>query len=150
MSDQLLPIEESNLVEINIIRSETALSRYPVHNLSRNKGINIDIRKHDQSLLWTVSYNNQYGQPGSLAYKLDTLVVNRHIEAAGTPVPKYIRLGSLRQIADELGLGGDTNLVKKALLQNASPFITAKVTYKTKDKSERTLALGLTSLLRTT
>lgn len=44
-----------------------------------------------------------------------------------------ICLGSLRDVADDLDLGGDTNKVKRALRQNASLFITAKFTYQAND-----------------
>ena len=35
-------------------------------------------------------------------------------------MPKLIRLGSLREIAERLDMGGNTNVVKRALRQNAS------------------------------
>ncbi|MBA2707041.1 MAG: hypothetical protein H0U59_04460, partial [Gemmatimonadaceae bacterium] len=50
----------------------------------------------------------------------------------------------LREIAQELGLGGNTNLLKKALRQNAFAGITAKVSYKAIDKTERTLEADFT------
>ena len=93
---------------------------------------------------WEVSYNSRYGQPGPLAYKLDTLVINRRIEAAGRPIPRYIRLGSLKEIAHELNLGGDTTLVKRALLQNAFAAITARIKYRSTDGAERELDANFT------
>ncbi len=131
---------------LDIIRNETALSRYPLHRLANKGIISINIRKLDEkgaaTLLWEVTYNNKYGQPGPLAYKLDTLIINQRIDEAGRPVAKVLRLGSLRDIADELGHqpnGENTSGIKKALRQNASAFITAKITYKALDKTERTL-----------
>lgn len=125
---------------LDIIRSETALSRYPIHRLSNKGVVNIEIRRKDEKgttlFLWEVSHNSRYGQPGPLAYKLDTLVINRRIDEAGRPAPKVLKLGSLREIAEELDMGGDTNLIKKALRQNASAFITAKTTYKGLDGAE--------------
>ena len=38
------------------------------------------------------------GQPGPLAYRVDTLVLNRKIDEAGRPVPKVLKLGSLHDI----------------------------------------------------
>lgn len=142
--------EESELQPLNIIRSETVLSRYPIHNLAKQRGvIEIEIKKKNErgevALQWEVSYNSKYGQPRQLAYKLDTIVINRRVEEAGRPVPNVIRLGSLCGICKELGLcnsGNNTNLIKKALLQNASTFITAKLKYRSTDRKERTLEIG--------
>jgi hypothetical protein len=141
--------DNRELAPLNIIRNETAVSRYPLHKLSKGtENFTIEITRMNElgevSFKWDVSYNNKYGQPGPLAYKIDTLVINRRIEEAERPVPKNIRLGSLREIASELGLGGDTSLVKKALYQNASAFITAKIRYVTKEKRERTAEFGKT------
>ena len=121
----------------NTIRVETALSRYPVHRLAKKGNIKIALSGQKDtaanSLRWQVSYNSEYGQPGPLAYKLDTLIINRKIEEATRPIPRIISLGSLKEIAAQLDLGGDTSLVKKALRQNASAFIIAKITYKKPD-----------------
>jgi hypothetical protein len=141
--------ENSDLVPLRIIRSETALSRYPLHKLVKTKeNFSIEIRRENAfgevSFRWEVSYNSKYGQPGPLAYKLDSLVINRRIEHARRPIPRAIRLGSLREIAEELGLGGDTSLIKKALHQNASAYITAKFKYTGKDGRERTAEFGKT------
>lgn len=140
--DQLPTLE---LVPLNVIRVETALTRYPVHRLAKQGTINIEIREQsddDRELVvrWEVDSSRRHGQPGPLAYKIDTLVVNRRIEEASRPVPKIIRLGSLREVAEEVGAGnGNTTWVKKALRQNAFAGITAKLTYRLSDKSVRTL-----------
>ncbi len=128
---------------LDVIRIETALSRYPIHRLA-NKGIvSIDIRKKDDKgatlMFWNVDYGNRHGQPGPLAYKLDTLVINRRIDEAGRPTPRVLRLGSLHEIARELGLDRNTTAVRKALLQNVGAIINAKITYKAVDRTERTL-----------
>src|SRR5262249_16883176 len=91
-----------------------------------------------------VSPNRDYGEPRQLAYKLDTIVINRRIEQADKPLSPVLRLGSLRELAHELKLGSDTALVRKALLQNASAFITAKLSYKTADGHTRRLETGFT------
>ena len=55
---------------------------------------------------------------GPLAYKLDTLIINRRIEEAARPIPRIIRLGSLQEICRELGQideGKNTNQIKNAL-----------------------------------
>jgi len=142
-----IPIE----VELSLpnpIRVETALSRFPVHRLAKHGEIAIDIREKNEtgevSIRWEVTHNSKYGQPGPLAYKLDTLIINRKIEEATRPIPRIIRLGSLKEIAARLGLGGDTNLVKTALRQNAFAGITAKIRYRCHDGTERTLEADFT------
>lgn len=131
------------------IRVETALSRYPVHRLAKHGDIAIDIVERringEMSVRWEVTYNSKYGQPGPLAYKLDTLLINRRIEEAKRPVPKTLRLGSFREINTELVLTNhDTEKVKRALRQNAFAAITAKITYRQSDGSTRTLEADFT------
>ena len=94
---------------------------------------------------WEIGHHSEYGQPGPLAYKLDTLVVNRRIEAAGRPIPRIIRLGRIADICRDLGLvdsGANTAVVKRALHQNASAYITAKIRYKSADGAERRIEVG--------
>src|SRR3954454_14548276 len=94
------PPKATEIVPLNVIRVETALSRYPVHRLAKQGMASIEIREQspDGEMLvqWEVSHNSRFGQPGPLAYKLDTLIVNRRIEEAARPIPKIIRLGTLR------------------------------------------------------
>jgi hypothetical protein len=139
---------ESEFAPLNRIRVETALSRYPVHRLAKHGNINIELseanERGDITFRWEVSHNSKYGQPGPLAYKVDTLIINRRIEEASRPIPKIIKLDSLRDICRELGVneGQATRNVKKSLYQNASAFITAKVRYKLADGTERTVEFG--------
>ena len=136
------------LAPLQIIRTETVLSKLPIHNLSKTGSFEIQIiRKNDRGeveLRWEVSYNSRYGPPRQLAYKIDTIVINRRIDEQGRPVPKIIRLGSLRDIAGELGLGGDTNNARKALRQNAFTGIAARLTYRGTDGSERKVEADFT------
>ena len=139
MSAQLdLLANDSDGASLTPIRVETALSRFPVHRLAKKGTIAINL----QAVKWEVTYNSKYGQPGPLAYKLDTLVVNRKIDDGDRPVQKLLKLGSLHEIAQHLGLGGDTSLVKKALHQNASAYIEFSIRYKRKDGTEKTLEQG--------
>ena len=142
-------ISSTDLTPFEIIRCETALSRYPIHNLSTKDGVRVEIKRKDENgatqLNWEVSYNSRYGQPGRLAYKIDTIIVNREIDESEKPVPKLLKLGSLRDIAARINAGvKNTNTVKKALLQNASAFITAKITFRTTDRAERNLEAAFT------
>jgi hypothetical protein len=145
----LLTLEDrSGLTPLNVIRTENVVSRFPVHNLSKKGKIAIQIVKRNTQgeveIKWEVSYNDKHGQARQLAYKLDTIVINRRIEEEGRPLPKLIRLGSLREIADRLDMGGNTNVIKRALRQNASAFITVKVGYTNVDGSEKTLEADFT------
>lgn len=132
--------ERGRLLPLNTIRTESALARFPIHRLSNRGSVNIEIREtNDEGQLktkWKVSYNSEYGQPGALAYKVDTLAINRKFDEIGRPLPPLIRLDSLRGIAKELG--NNKVEIKKALRQNAFAAITAKITYKRKDGAEIT------------
>src|SRR5262249_39173439 len=145
-----IPID-TELSPPNPIRVETALSRFPVHRLAKHGEIAIDIRERNEtgevSIKWEVTHNSAFGQPGPLAYKLDTLIINRRIEEAARPIPRIICLGSLNEISRELGQvesGGNTNQIRKSLHQNASSYITAKIRYRQGDGTERTLETGFT------
>lgn len=128
------PIAEGGIA---VLRSETALSRFPLHKLSQDD-IKIQIGDHPKAILWRVSGNSDYGEPGHLAYKIDTLHINRRIEETGRPIPKIIRLGSLREIGEGIGCNSTPEL-KRALLQNATASITAKISYKTQESGEKSL-----------
>jgi hypothetical protein len=124
----------NEILPLNRIRVETALSRFPIHRLAKKGDICIDLGDNNGEFQWKVAYSKEYGQPGPHAYKVDTLIVNRRIDEAPRPLPEVLRLGSLREINRELGLAEeDTQTVKKALIQNASAFISAKIRYKPKN-----------------
>jgi hypothetical protein len=147
MESDMLPAAE--LLPPNPIRVETALSRYPVHRLAKHGEIAIDIRETTEggqvAIRWEVTHNSKFGQPGPLAYKLDTLLINRRIERAERPIPRIIRLGSTREIIIEIGLTNhDTQTLKKAFRQNASAFITAVIQYRQNDGTTRTLEADFT------
>jgi hypothetical protein len=118
----------------DVIRVETAFSRYPIHRLAKSGDVTIEVRDETEDGLttaWKVSHNPEYGQPGPLAYKLDTIVINRKVEQAGRDLPEAIRIGSLREIARAVGTNeGNTKAIKDALYQNASTFIKAHIKYK--------------------
>jgi hypothetical protein len=132
---------EEELAPLNIIRNETVLSKMPIHNLSKKGKVDIHIvRKNNNGqveLKWEISYSDRYGQARQLAYRLDTHVIARRIEAIGRPLPEMINIGSLNQLAEELN--SNKNDVKRALQQNATTSINAKLGYKAADGTERTL-----------
>jgi hypothetical protein len=142
-AEHALEETQGTLFPLDVIRIETVASRNPIHNLSKRSGIQIAIRQTDETgkvaFQWEVSYASRYGHPGPLAYKVDTLVINRRIEEAGKPTPKIIQIGSLRDICAQLGLteGKGTQDIKKALLQNAGAFVVAKLDYRGADGADR-------------
>src|SRR6185295_12747617 len=96
------------------------------------------------------SHNSKYGQPRQLAYKVDTIIVNRRLDDERRPspnrqphpVPKLLKLGSLNQICQDLDLnpsGKNIQNVKQAILQNAGSLITAKLSYRAVDGTEKRL-----------
>lgn len=132
---------QASLAPLQIIRTETVISRLPIHNLVKGGAINIQIsQKNEQgkiNLQWEVSPSSRFGHPGQLAYKLDTIVINRLIDEVGRPVPKLLKIGTLNQLSQELG--SQKNELKQALRQNAATTISAKLDYKGKDGQERKL-----------
>jgi len=147
-----LPQQQAGTSGLDLIRTETVLSRLPVHNLAKQGRVNIQIIKRttsgDLELQWEVSYSDRYGQARQLAYKLDTIVINQRIDEAGRPLPRILRIGSLNEICAELNLvthaGQNTKDLKRAFLQNASAFITAKFDYPAVDGSRRHVEAGIT------
>jgi hypothetical protein len=141
--------ELAALTPLSVIRTETVISKLPVHNLAKKGKVDIRILKRSVSgnlqLRWEVSYNDRYGQARQLAYKLDTLIVNRRLDDQIRPLPLVIRVGSLKEICRELGLGEsgkNTSDVRLAFMQNASAFINAHLTYRSADGAEKRLEAG--------
>jgi len=150
MSDQNGKIGILNLdvlpAEFSAIWVESVMAKLPLHTLSTQKQMAVRIEKRDESgkisLLWEVSPSPQFGEPRHLAYRLDTLVINKRIDEAGPPTPKLIRLGSLRSICRELGLtqsGHNCSDIKHALSQNASTTIKANLYYRDREGRQRKL-----------
>jgi hypothetical protein len=85
-----VPTTSQEMAALDIIRTETVLSRLPVHNLAKKGKVNIQILKTTAEgkveLKWIVSYSDRYGQARQLAYKLDTIVINHHIDEQGRPL----------------------------------------------------------------
>lgn len=135
------PPVQGTLTPFKIIRAETVVSKLPIHNLTKSENVNILITRRNErgkvELQWEVSHNAKYGQPRQLAYKLDTILINRKIDESGRPVPKVLKLGSLNEMCNDLG--SQKGELKRALQQNATTSITAKLSYQAMDGSERHL-----------
>jgi hypothetical protein len=136
---------------LRILRTETVLSRFPIHNLTTHGRVSIHLRRTnaqgDLDYLWDVSTSAHYGPPGPLAYKLDTLVINRLLDALPRPVPTVLKVGSLRQVAPQLALntsGRQQEHLKSAFHQNASAYIVTKLRYRDRDGRQRRLEAGFT------
>ena len=126
-----------SLSPLNVIRVETALSRYPGPSARQARDASASrcgrrTPRERLTLRWEVSHNSKYGQPGPLAYKLDTLIVNRGSRRRAAPSRKSSSSGAFTTSAESLGSarGSPGDNIKKALYQNASAFITAKLRYK--------------------
>src|SRR5262252_5513382 len=136
---------------LRILRTETVLSRFPIHNLTTHGRVSIHLQRTnaqgDLDYLWEVSTSAHHGPPGPLAYKLDTLVINRLLDALPRPVPCVLKVGSLRQVAPQLGLntsGRQQEHLKSAFHQNASAYIVTKLRYRDRDGGQRRLEAGFT------
>ncbi len=136
---------------LSILRTETVLSRFPIHNLTTGGAVTIRITQTnaqgDLDLRWAVSYNEYYGPPRHLAYKLDTIVINQILDALPRPLPRVLKLGSLRQIGTLLDVqvsGRQYAHLKSAFHQNASAYIVAYLRYRGRDGTARTVNTGFT------
>ena len=136
---------------LRILRTETVLSRFPIHNLTTHGRVSIHLRRTnaqgDLDYLWDVSTSAHHGPPGPLAYKLDTLVINRLLDALPRPVPRVLNVGSLRQVAPQLALntsGRQQEHLKSAFHQNASAYIVTQLRYRDRDGRQRRLEAGFT------
>lgn len=141
--------EPGSLVPFSVVRTETVLSKLPVHNLAKKGSISIRIAKKTNDgnldLYWEVSPSRNYGEPRQLAYKLDTIVINRKLDELLRPLPQVVRLGGLRDLSRALGSSmTGTNRIRNALRQNAGALITAKFRYKSTDGAERSIDASFT------
>lgn len=131
--------EAKSAPQIVPIRTETALTRFPIHRLAKKGEIKIRQTKKSEKgktlTTWQVM-----NPPGPLAYKLDTIIVNRRIDELRPNIPKLIKLGTLRGICDELGIvvsGKTVDKIKEALRENAFTGITARLDYSSQGGVEK-------------
>ena len=151
LNPEVTTASQKNHTTPNRIRVETAVSRFPIHCLSRKGDVTIDLQRLNDAGIadfkWEVTYNSKHGQPGPLAYKVDTLVINRILDQTGRPLPELVRIGSLSEVCRLLGTqdtGPNITNLRSAFLQNASTFINAKIRYKTKNGREKWAEMGYT------
>ena len=98
--------QSAELLPLQSIRTETVLSRFPIHRLARRGSINIEIKEPTDSgevkTTWEVDYPKKLGQPGPLAYKLDTLTSTGDRGDRATCLSAQAR--KLSEICRELGV----------------------------------------------
>lgn len=150
-SDQSI-VEATENQELSLIvpiRNETVFSQFPLHRLSKGKeSLSLQITTANEKgkviTAWKVMPSVEYGEPGILAYKLDTLFINRLIDEARPDIPEFIKLGSLREIAEEIGYltTANTNAIKNALYQNAFAGIKAELSYTGNDGRSKYIKFG--------
>jgi hypothetical protein len=134
----------TELARVIPIRTETTLSRRPIHRLSKKGTIKIkEARKNERGQVvttWEVR-----NAPGPLAYKVDKLVIDRRIDEARPNIPKLLKVGSLREICLELGFedsGKNKANIKEALHQNASAYVIARLDYSGTNGGKRKFEFG--------
>ena len=132
--------------EFSAVWVESVMAKLPLHTLSTQGQMQVRLEKRDESgeitLLWEVSPSREFGEPRQLAYRLDTLLINKRLDEAGAPTPKIIRLGSMRSICRELGLsesGHNFNDIRQSLSQNAGAALRAKLHYRDREGQQRKL-----------
>ncbi len=136
------------LVRIAAIRVEPLLSSYPFHQLAKRAqgGISLRTPADDGEIntSWEVTANSKYGHPGPLAFKIDKLIVDRRIDQVGKPLPELICLGSFRDICHnlEITVGSNVSKIKKAILQNVTAVITAKIQHRDRSGRERKIEIA--------
>lgn len=135
--------EAKMLARLIPIRTETTLSRRPIHRLSKKGTIKIkEVKKNTRGKVvttWEVR-----NAPGPLAYKVDKLIIDRRLYESHPEIPKLLKLGSLREMCEALDIteGKGTQLIKEALYQNAGALIIARLEYTGKDGTERHFEFG--------
>lgn len=140
------PEDEMEIAQIVPIRTETTLTRFPFHRIAKKGEVKIkQTRTNERGK--TVTTWEVKNPPGPLAYKLDTIIVNRRIDEMRNrgEVRKLVKLGSLRSICEELGIsprGKNTIAVREALHENGGAYVRANLDYIAGDGSKRTFEFG--------
>ncbi len=143
--------QQTTRTPLSILRTETVLSRFPIHTLTKRGRVTIRIRRTNAhgalDVRWEVSYNEHYGPPRQLAYKLDTIVINQILDALPRPLPRVIPIGSMTHACRMLDLndsGRQQADLKHAFHQDASAYIVAQLCYQGRDGTQRTINTGFT------
>lgn len=137
---------EQDLSITETLRSEFHLLKFPFFDLSprASKKDRIEIREIEETeegkieILWKVSRNIDANFPASFARKIHKEIVEKILNGAKRPVPRLIKLGSVRQICRDLNIaisGKSLKEIKKALQDIKGATIEAKGTFRQKEKN---------------
>lgn len=134
------PVKELVISEtptLTTFRASADILKFPRHILSgksrseKQTNIRIGDRKKGQSYWW-LSSNPTYGVPGKMAFDFDYQVLHQKFyetllkarQNGQKTAPRYIVVGSLREIARQLGLkSSNTDKVKQAIRANQAAVI---------------------------
>ena len=130
----------------NILRSEFNFLKYPFFDISSKskKKDQIEIKIYEETdkgiieILWKVSRHINSDIPSSFARRIHKKIVEEILNNIKKPVPRLIRVGSLRQICIKMGIaisGKNTKEIKKALKDIASAKIETKRSFRLKEKN---------------
>src|SRR5262249_33128091 len=145
------PSRPSPRTPLRILRTETVLSRFPIHNLTTHGRVSIHLQRTNAQggldYLWDASTSAHHGPPSPPAPKHYSQSINRLPDALPRPAPTVHKVGSLRQVAPQLALntsGRQQEHLKSAFHQNASAYIVTKLRYRDRDGRQRRLEAGFT------
>ena len=138
--------EQLELTPFDITRNQTPFLRFPFHFLSPDvKEIkfetqtDLDVTKEK----WELVPNPSIGIPKALSYNIDKIVIEKRIYEAGKPLPSFIQIGSLREIAKELGnTSPETSKIRKALEQNSAMTVRGKIEVTDFNKKKRKIDIS--------
>jgi hypothetical protein len=147
--DKILNNKKCKEKDIDIsktLRSEFHFLKFPFFNLctrsSKRNGIEVleeeDTEEGKIQIWWRVSRNVNSNFPSSFARKLHKEVVERVLNNIKKPIPRFIRLGSMRQICQTMNIavsGRSVQEIKKALQDIKAATIEAKGTFRKKEKN---------------
>jgi len=112
------------VVPVNFVRTENVLRKYPMHILQKGQeGVkDLVFREQGGEVIWRVLFTAPEGAPGSLAYRIDRLIIDKVLDEQTRfgNVPEIIRLATLNEICDALDIdrtGHNKKNIQKALLQ---------------------------------
>lgn len=139
-------VEKEVQAIVPIMRSEFNFLRYPFFDISHKTSTRkkLEIREKvttEEGTLetfWRVSRNVENNFPASFARRIHTEVVERAINELKKPIPRIIKLGSLRDICQKLSItisGKNTKDIRNALVAIKAALIETRGTFRTKENN---------------
>src|SRR5438128_6871505 len=91
---------QTTLAPLSTMRTETVLSRFPMHHRTTREWVTLPIRRPTAhgacACRWAVSYNAYDGPPRPLASHRDTIGIHQLLAALLRPLPRVLTRGSRR------------------------------------------------------